>query len=127
MAGLNLQDVPMLDDDDDLPPPPPPLMHTSLVCQMPNPPLMQFVAPSENRVAVPPSPPLPPPAPPAPVITVVHSFANTNGEEVKTKTEKPIQAPDSHLNLLAEIQSGIKLKQVCATIWRDISIYSIQI
>ncbi|VDN50257.1 unnamed protein product [Dracunculus medinensis] len=112
MAGLNLQDVPMLDDDDDLPPPPPPLMHTSLVCQMPNPPLMQFVAPSENRVAVPPSPPLPPPAPPAPVITVVHSFANTNGEEVKTKTEKPIQAPDSHLNLLAEIQSGIKLKQV---------------
>ncbi|VDO22128.1 unnamed protein product [Brugia timori] len=89
-------------------------MHTSLVCQMPSPPTMQYVAPSSNSI-----PPPPPPPPPVPGVTsaatatqspvIVASFANK--EEMKNETSV-IQVSDTRSNLLAEIQSGIKLKQV---------------
>ncbi|CAG9537030.1 unnamed protein product [Cercopithifilaria johnstoni] len=112
LADIDLQDDSLLEDD--LPPPPPPLMHTSLVCQMPSPPTMQYVAPSGNSIP----PPPPPPPPPSSVtsaaaatqsLVTVASFANK--EEVKSETSAT-QVSDTHSNLLAEIQSGIKLKQV---------------
>ncbi|KAK6105274.1 hypothetical protein QQG55_19605 [Brugia pahangi] len=112
LADIDLQDDTLLEDD--LPPPPPPLMHTSLVCQMPSPPTMQYVAPSSNSI-----PPPPPPPPPVLGVTsaatatqspvIVASFANK--EEMKNETSV-IQVSDTRSNLLAEIQSGIKLKQV---------------
>uniref|UniRef100_A0AAF5Q2B8 Wiskott-Aldrich syndrome protein family member n=1 Tax=Wuchereria bancrofti TaxID=6293 RepID=A0AAF5Q2B8_WUCBA len=112
LADIDLQDDALLEDD--LPPPPPPLMHTSLVCQMPSPPTMQYVAPSSNSI-----PPPPPPPPSVPGVTsavtttqspvVVASFANK--EEMKNETSVT-HVSNTRSNLLAEIQSGIKLKQV---------------
>lgn len=111
LAHLELDDDPLMDDDD-LPPPPPPLMHTSLVCQMPTPPAMQFLPPSEESVAPPPPPPPPPPVPPsASQNAVASSFANAAATE-ETKVKKPSLEQTTRSNLLAEIQSGIKLKQV---------------
>uniref|UniRef100_A0A0R3RUE8 Wiskott-Aldrich syndrome protein family member n=1 Tax=Elaeophora elaphi TaxID=1147741 RepID=A0A0R3RUE8_9BILA len=111
LADIDLQDDSLLEDD--LPPPPPPLMHTSLVCQMPSPPTIQYVAPSANSF---PPPPPPPPPPPCAASTTsaqspvtVASFANK--EETKNETSAA-QVSDTRSNLLAEIQSGIKLKQV---------------
>uniref|UniRef100_A0A0N5AVV4 Wiskott-Aldrich syndrome protein family member n=1 Tax=Syphacia muris TaxID=451379 RepID=A0A0N5AVV4_9BILA len=108
MAHLEVHEDTLLDDDD-LPPPPPPLMHTSLVCQMPAAPVMQFVAPSVEPVSAPPPPPPPPPPElntcslPAPVPT----FAKN-----EEKPDKPTTTDLTRSNLLAEIQTGIKLKQV---------------
>ena len=108
LTNLEIQEDPLLDDDD-LPPPPPPLMHTSLVCQMPAAPAMQFVPPSETTTI---PPPPPPPPPPGPVTTntaaAVPSFAKTE----ENKLEKPTPADSTRSTLLAEIQTGIKLKQV---------------
>uniref|UniRef100_A0A915B3B2 Wiskott-Aldrich syndrome protein family member n=1 Tax=Parascaris univalens TaxID=6257 RepID=A0A915B3B2_PARUN len=111
LAHLELDDDPLMDDDD-LPPPPPPLMHTSLVCQMPTPPAMQFLPPSEESVAPPPPPPPPPPVPSsASQNAVASSFANAAAAE-EAKIKKPSLEQTTRSNLLAEIQSGIKLKQV---------------
>ncbi|VDM96756.1 unnamed protein product [Thelazia callipaeda] len=110
LADIDLQDGSLLEDD--LPPPPPPLMHTSLVCQLPAPPTMQYVAPSADSI---PPPPPPPPSSTIPVMIntqpsiVIASFTNT--EEAKNDTPAN-QLLDTRSNLLAEIQSGIKLKQV---------------
>lgn len=112
LADIDLHDDSLLEDD--LPPPPPPLMHTSLVCQMPSPPTMQYVAPSADSVPPPPPPP-PPPSCATSAATVsqspvvIASFANK--EEAKNETPAT-QISDTRSNLLAEIQSGIKLKQV---------------
>ncbi|MFH4979186.1 hypothetical protein AB6A40_005895 [Gnathostoma spinigerum] len=119
LNAVDLQDYSVLDDEE-LPPPPPPLMHTSLVCSMPAPPSMQFVPPSETSTVPPPPPPPPPPQSgvrpltatseaAGPVGVVVGSFANK--EEVPP-SEKSGQPENQRSNLLAEIQSGIKLKQV---------------
>ncbi|KAL3997505.1 hypothetical protein ACH3XW_11180 [Acanthocheilonema viteae] len=113
LADIDLQDDSLLEDD--LPPPPPPLMHTSLVCQMPSPPTMQYVAPSGNSIPPPPPPPPPPSSSVTSAATVIQSpvivasFANK--EEAKNETSTT-QISDTRSNLLAEIQSGIKLKQV---------------
>ncbi|EGT38459.1 CBN-WVE-1 protein [Caenorhabditis brenneri] len=106
------------DDDDDLPPPPPPLlMHTSIVHQLPTevPSTIQFVEPS----AAPPTniPPPPPPPPPPPMSMAAATFAApapkppTDGESSSAAPPPPKQ-PDARTDLLAQIQSGIKLKKV---------------
>ncbi|VDK43449.1 unnamed protein product [Anisakis simplex] len=131
-----------VDDDDELPPPPPPLMHTSLVCQMPTPTTMQLVPPSQQTLsstanATPPTATAASNQPQSQQQTnvqtvsssntvVVGSFANNANavitsaatEAVNTKTTDDDDRTSSseqqmtRSNLLAEIQSGIKLKQV---------------
>lgn len=81
------------DDDDDLPPPPPPLlMNTSIVHQLPAeaPSTIQFVEPS----AAPPTNP------------------SADGEAAGTNSPVAPKQPDARSDLLAQIQSGIKLKKV---------------
>lgn len=106
------------DDDDDLPPPPPPLvMHTSIVHQetMDVPSTIQFVEPS----SAPPTniPPPPPPPPPPPMNMASATFAtpapkpSADGES-SSATPAPPKQPDARTDLLAQIQSGIKLKKV---------------
>ncbi|KAK6039287.1 hypothetical protein COOONC_23209 [Cooperia oncophora] len=101
------------DEDEELPPPPPTLMHTSVVNHLPSPPpsSMQLV-PSDAQAVVPP-PPAPPP-PPQNLITTTAPSAATFGGATKpsTETEEEEKKPDTRSNLLAEIQSGIKLKKV---------------
>ncbi|KAK6031038.1 hypothetical protein OSTOST_02805 [Ostertagia ostertagi] len=100
------------DEDEELPPPPPTLMHTSVVNHLPSPPpsAMQLV-PSDAQAVVPPPPP--PPPPPQNLITPSAPSAATFGGVTKTstETEEEEKKPDTRSNLLAEIQSGIKLKK----------------
>lgn len=117
MAQLEIKEDPLLDDE--LPPPPPPLMHTSLVCQMPTPPAMQFVPPSESSAVPPPPPPPPPPGPLASnPPAVVPSFANSE----ENQPEKPAPMDTTRSTLLAEIQTGIKLKQVSISLSKFITL-----
>lgn len=107
------------DDDDDLPPPPPSLlMHTSIVHQLPTevPSTIQFVEPS----AAPPTniPPPPPPPPPMPISNAAAAtFAAPAPKifadgEATSSTACQSKQPDARSDLLAQIQSGFKLKKV---------------
>ncbi|EPB78999.1 hypothetical protein ANCCEY_01954 [Ancylostoma ceylanicum] len=100
------------DEDEELPPPPPTLMHTSVVHHLPSPPpsAIQLV-PSDAQAVVPP-PPAPPPPPPSLMAAPAPAAATFGGAaKASTETEEE-KKPDTRSNLLAEIQSGIKLKKV---------------
>ncbi|VDM85799.1 unnamed protein product, partial [Strongylus vulgaris] len=88
-------------------------MHTSVVHHLPSPPpsAIQLV-PSDTQAMVPP-PPAPPPPPPT-LMAAPAPAAATFGGAVKASAEAEGEEkkPDTRSNLLAEIQSGIKLKKV---------------
>ncbi|UMM14485.1 hypothetical protein L5515_002269 [Caenorhabditis briggsae] len=103
------------DEDDDLPPPPPSLlMQQSIVHQLPTeaPSTMQFVEPS----AAPPTniPPPPPPPPPMSISTAAASFAAPAPKDGEPSSSAPAQPKplDGHGDLMAQIQSGYKLRKV---------------
>ncbi|CAI5438139.1 unnamed protein product [Caenorhabditis angaria] len=110
------------DDDDELPPPPPPLlMHSSIVHQLPaeqQPTAIQLVEPSAEPANIPPPPPPPPPIPanlhkPAAAASFASARANPIDESTASSSQPAEPKPaDARGDLLAQIQSGIKLKKV---------------
>uniref|UniRef100_A0A1I7XGX0 WH2 domain-containing protein n=1 Tax=Heterorhabditis bacteriophora TaxID=37862 RepID=A0A1I7XGX0_HETBA len=97
------------DDEEELPPPPPTVMHSSIVQQMPPQSTIQFV-PNDTQIMAPLPPPPPPPPPPLGLLAAP-TAATFSGAKIQNEVPEE-KKPDSRSNLLAEIQSGIKLKKM---------------
>uniref|UniRef100_A0A0N5A4W7 Wiskott-Aldrich syndrome protein family member n=1 Tax=Parastrongyloides trichosuri TaxID=131310 RepID=A0A0N5A4W7_PARTI len=117
LHNFKLTDTINEEEEDELPPPPNVMITSSLLAQIPSLPKLDLV-PTESSSVPPPPPPPPPPMGTIkiqPLQQQSGSFASdrknceNNDNESGVKENNP---PCSRSNLLAEIQSGIKLKKV---------------
>uniref|UniRef100_A0A0N5B2E5 Wiskott-Aldrich syndrome protein family member n=1 Tax=Strongyloides papillosus TaxID=174720 RepID=A0A0N5B2E5_STREA len=108
------------DEEEELPPPPNVMITSTLVSQVPSLPKLDLV-PTEGSSAPPPPPPPPPPpqvgqiklqTAAAPAVSFTSEKKNNENSENENGKENGGGPPTTRGNLLAEIQSGIKLKKV---------------
>uniref|UniRef100_A0A0K0G0E5 Wiskott-Aldrich syndrome protein family member n=1 Tax=Strongyloides venezuelensis TaxID=75913 RepID=A0A0K0G0E5_STRVS len=107
------------DEEEELPPPPNVMITSTLVSQVPSLPKLDLV-PTEGSSAPPPPPPPPPPqigqmkmqTTTAPAVSFTSEKKNNENTENENGKENGGGPPTTRGNLLAEIQSGIKLKKV---------------